>query len=372
MNLFRVLVLVVALGAGGIAAFLALNMGGGAPEPTVVELAPQIQTQDVLVASADIKQGQALTAENIRWQRWPEESLNASFIQKQTTPDALEKYAGSVVRSQFAAGEPIRDAKLARPECGFLSAILPAGKRAIAVRVSAQNTAGGFVLPNDRVDVVQTVTQTTPGGGSRNVSRTILGNVKVLAIDQTVEEQDGEAVVVGKTATLELSSAQVELVTAAEASGTLSLALRSFEDTEEIAGAPEVVASEAPEPPVATSSTIRIFRAGRAQSITIRPDGVIEGAVSVEVPRYDPNAHCRTVAEADGEFSEEVFRGCLDQEQSSYDALKTQWASIPPATRDHCDGVARACSPGSYVALSSCVEQQQTASEDNQDQQAAF
>lgn len=255
MKLFRVLVLVIALAAGGIAAFLALNLEGPAPAPTVVELAPQIQTQEVLVAATDIKQGQVLAPENIRWQRWPEESLNAAFIQKQTTPDAVEKLKGSVVRSQFIAGEPIREVKLARPESGFLAAILPSGKRAIAVRVSAQNTAGGFILPNDRVDVVQTVS--TQRG---NVSRTILGNVQVLAIDQMIEEQNGQAVVVGKTATLELDPEQVELITAAEMSGTLSLALRSFADAD------EVFVVKQPE----KAKTISIFRSGRRQVVNAR------------------------------------------------------------------------------------------------------
>ena len=260
MKLFRVLVLAVALVAGGIAAYLALNLGPSrAPAPTVVELAPQIQSQDVLVAAADIGQGQKLTAENIRWQRWPDEALNPAYIQKQTMPDAPEKLQGSVVRSQFIAGEPIREVKLARPESGFLSAILPAGKRAIAVRISAQNTAGGFILPNDRVDVIQTITQqTSPDVPAESVSITLLTNVKVLAIDQTIEEQSGEAVVVGKTATLELNPGQVELVTAAETTGTLSLSLRSIADTDAVVTAREQ----------RQSGTVRIFRSGRSQVVT--------------------------------------------------------------------------------------------------------
>ena len=262
MTLFRVLVLAVAVLAGGIAAFLALNMGGDtAPAPTVVELAPQIQSQDVLVAASDIGQGAKLTPENVRWQRWPDEAVNASYIQKQTRPGAVEDLSGSVVRSQFVAGEPIRMVKLARPESGFLSAILPSGMRAIAVRISAQNTAGGFILPGDRVDVVQTISQQSSAEvQAETVSRTILTNVKVLAIDQTVDEQEGEAVVVGKTATLELDPAQVELITAAEASGTLSLALRSMADTDELVSAHEQ----------RQTSTVRIFRAGRSQILTTR------------------------------------------------------------------------------------------------------
>jgi pilus assembly protein CpaB len=260
MKLFRVLVLAVALVAGGVAAYLALNMGPGAPPaPTVVELAPQIQSQDVLVAAKDIGQGERISADNIRWQRWPDEAVNGVYIQKQTMPDAVEKLEGSVVRSPFVAGEPIRNVKLARPESGFLSAILASGKRAVAVRVSAQSTAGGFILPGDRVDVVQTISQqVSPDIPAENVSRTILANIKVLAIDQSVDETEGEPVVVGKTATLELDPAQVELITSAEASGTLSLALRSIADTDDVASARED----------RQSGTVRVFRAGRGFTTT--------------------------------------------------------------------------------------------------------
>ena len=190
MKLFRVLVLVIALVAGGVAAYLALNLGPTSAPPTVVELAPQIQSQDVLVAGADIPQGGKLTPENVRWQRWPEDAMNGNYIQKQTRPDAIEQLQNSIVRSQFVAGEPIREVKLARPESGFLSAILPPGKRAIAVRISAQNTAGGFILPGDRVVVIQPVAQqSSPDEPAENVSSTILANVKVMAIDQTVGEE---------------------------------------------------------------------------------------------------------------------------------------------------------------------------------------
>ncbi len=260
MKLFRVLVLAVALVAGGIAAYLALNLGsGGNQTPTVVELAPQIQSQDVLVAAKDIGQGDKLSADNVRWQRWPDDAMNPVYIQKQTKPDAVESLQGSIVRSPFVAGEPIREVKLARPDSGFMSAILPAGMRAIAVRISAQNTAGGFILPGDRVDVVKTVSQQgSTDAAAENVSSTILTNVKVLAIDQTVSEKEGESVVVGKTATLELDPGQVELITAAEASGTLSLALRSIADTNAVVSSQEQK----------QSGTVRIFRGGRSQMIT--------------------------------------------------------------------------------------------------------
>ena len=107
MKLFRVLVLAVALVAGGIAAWLALNMGPSTA-PTVVEVAPPLPTQEVLVAAADVGMGQKITADNVRWQRWPDEAINESYIRRDTSPNAVEEFQGPIVRSQFIAGEPIR------------------------------------------------------------------------------------------------------------------------------------------------------------------------------------------------------------------------------------------------------------------------
>jgi len=252
MNMFRVIVLTVALVAGGIAAYLALSLDTGPNEAAVIELAPQIQTRDVLVASANIAPGAAIKPEDLRWEAWPETAVNPTFIDKTTRPEAAEELVGTVVRSLFVEGEPIRNGKLARPESGFMSAILPSGMRAVAVRVSAASTAGGFILPNDRVDII--LTREQEGGA---ISQTLLSNIRILAIDQTVQEQDGERVVVGKTATLELDPSQVEILTSAQASGDLSLALRSM--------------AEADETPVASSKKqtgrIQIFRSGHGHTV---------------------------------------------------------------------------------------------------------
>ena len=109
-----------------------------------------------------------------------------------------------------------------------MSVILPAGRRAVSLKISPESGAGGFILPNDRVDVILT----SKSGDSDNViSETILKNVRVLAIDQTVKEEEGRKVVVGKTATMELSQDQAELMSLAERRGQLSLALRSLADS---------------------------------------------------------------------------------------------------------------------------------------------
>jgi pilus assembly protein CpaB len=240
--MFRVVLLTVALAAGGAAGWLAFVMRSAPAVATVVQVAPPAPTQHVLVASVDLGRGQALTRENLRWQSWPDGALNPAYISRAARPDALETLAGSIVRSRVTAGEPVRDQMLVPLNAGFLSATLPPGKRAVAVRISPENTAGGFILPDDRVDVISTVALDGQGEGEKqHVSRTILRNIPVLAIDQTLDEKVKDekakdekgrprAVVVGRTATLEVDPLQAEILAAGEATGTLSLALRSAAD----------------------------------------------------------------------------------------------------------------------------------------------
>jgi pilus assembly protein CpaB len=114
-----------------------------------------------------------------------------------------------------------------------MAAILPAGMRAISTEISPETGAGGFILPNDRVDVILSKREKNPDrSGSADVvkSEIILSNVRVLAIDQAPKEKDGQNAVVGKTVTLELRPEQAETLARARQSGTLSLALRSIAD----------------------------------------------------------------------------------------------------------------------------------------------
>ncbi len=224
--MLRIGILIAALVAGAAAAWMALALRGEPAVATTVK-----PPTEVLVASADLRLGEKLSTENMRWQSWPESALTRAYISRSARPDALEALAGSIVRSRMTSGDPIRTENLVPLNAGFLSTILPSGKRAVAVPISAQTTAGGFILPNDRVDVILTVAQ----GQNEPASRTILSNVPVLAIDQTVDEhaKAKAPAVVGKTATLELDPSQVEILTAGERAGTLSLALRSAADNGE-------------------------------------------------------------------------------------------------------------------------------------------
>jgi pilus assembly protein CpaB len=240
MKIARVAVLGVAVGAGLLAAVLALNLTSRpAPAPDKTAVAPAIETVDVLVASKDIVTGTRLAADAVGWESWPAKSVSDKFLTRAAMPDAAEKVAGAFARSTFFQGEPISEAKLIRTDQGFMSAILPEGKRAVATRIAADTSAGGFILPNDRVDVIMT-RQAAAGsaGASEYITETVLNNVRVLAIDQTIEEKDGEKVVVGQTATLELTPQQAQILTVAQQmSDRLTLALRSIADATDKPGA---------------------------------------------------------------------------------------------------------------------------------------
>ena len=230
MKAARLIVLGIAVAAGGVAAILAGGRGQ-APAPAP---APQIATVDVLVAKNDIGMGTKLSPNDLQWQTWPTSAANAAFIRKNEQPDALQQYEGAIARVAMSAGEPVRDNKLIKAKgSGYMAAILPAGMRATAVEISAESGAAGFILPNDRVDVIlsrrdREAEKAT--GIETNIGETILTNVRVLAIDQLVQEKDGQKVVVGRTATLEVSQPQAELLAAARKTGALSFTLRSLVD----------------------------------------------------------------------------------------------------------------------------------------------
>ena len=223
----------------------------------------------VLVAARDLQPGKRLESADMEWKDWPLDGLNPTYITDGSVPlpsteaeDAAETpenqvegavegaarvvervagtgaqsdYVGAVVREAFVAGEPIVVRKIVRSgDSGFLAAYLEPGMRAMAIRVSVETAAGGFILPGDRVDVVMTRelrnnNSTPDSDGRRHVTSTVMQNVKVLAIDQTTQAGEDQAVV-GATATLEVSPGDAEVLTLARAEGDLSLMLRSYAD----------------------------------------------------------------------------------------------------------------------------------------------
>jgi pilus assembly protein CpaB len=235
MSRSRVIVLGLAIGSAVMAAYLAKGFVGQKPDKEVVEI-NKIQTVDVLVAAKEVPMGQKLAGGAISWQSWPEKMVSPAMITRAAEPDAQEKYEAARARVAIFESEPILMKKLVMPtEKGFMSAILPKGYRAISVRISEETGAGGFILPNDRVDVILTRKVDDDSSSQKAaLSETVIRNVRILAIDQTFrQEGEGDQVVVAKkTATLELNPEQAEIVSMAESWGQLSLALRSIAEND--------------------------------------------------------------------------------------------------------------------------------------------
>ncbi len=233
MNRMRLILLAAALVAALLAAYLSMAIlrrpAPQAPQPAPVQ---KSETVDVVVASRNIEAGEKLDSLAIQWRSWPREGLAADMISRETTPDALENLQDSRARGAILAGEPIVEARIVQKgEAGFLSSVLPAGMRAIAIPITELSAVSGFVLPNDRVDVILTRHVTGSQGEKVAASEAVLTNVKVLAINQTLGAgANGATLPDGRTAVLQLDPRQAEVLNKIVALGDLSLALRSVDD----------------------------------------------------------------------------------------------------------------------------------------------
>ena len=266
MKASRLLVLGVALATAAGAGYMALNMRRPV---TVIEAgndepAPVMEIEKVLVANLEIGIGDILE-EQMRWQQWPKEAVTEGFITETAEPTAMEDLKGSIARLTIMPGEPVRRNKLIGKDQSFMSSILPSGKRAVAVEIKADTSAGGFVLPNDYVDLIMTRRATAAAGAETFITETILKNIRVLAIDQFIREDEktGKSVV-GQTATLELTPQQSEIVTVAQQmADRLALALRSTADaTEKVSGEAEYLVNGA-----SKRGTVKLIKSGEVTEV---------------------------------------------------------------------------------------------------------
>jgi pilus assembly protein CpaB len=230
-----IVLLLVAVIAGGLAAYLATQQSG----PTRTVSGPTVVVEEkktqILVAVAPIGVGERLSAVSVKWADWPEGAVRKEYITQANMPDALDQVSGAVARFEIFPGDPILEQKLVRTGQGYLSAVLDKGKRGISVAVDATSASGGFIVPNDHVDIVL-----TRDSGTGPVSETILRNVKVIAIGARLGEvgttgapadpDAPNAIFDAAIATLELDPLQGETVINAAKIGTISLALRSIAD----------------------------------------------------------------------------------------------------------------------------------------------
>lgn len=280
------LIKVAILGGAALVLWFAIQKFAAPKNPVVSNAEPvvqQVEYVEVLTANANIPLGTRITADHLSWKPWPKESIQPSLITNDEAdrPEAMQELEGSIVKGEIYEGEPINEAKLVRAgNAGVMAAMLEPGMRAVTTRISVETAAGGFIQPGDRVDIILTEKfnlQTANTGGQRtngivrdevNVSNILFENVQVLAIDQTfATDPEGEAFVIGSTATFELSPSDSTLLQEAQSSGEISLALRglnSSRSTAPSAAKRAVYQEEAP------PSDLVVYRSGEPQRVAIR------------------------------------------------------------------------------------------------------
>ena len=228
MDVRKLVLLIGALLIAGVTAFMARSMFAGGTAVANANAAP-VAGNEVLVAAKALPVGTIITADMLAFQPWPKDMVEKAYFTKDDTDPA--KLVGKVVRHTIIAGQPLGQGALVGPgENGFLAAALSPGMRAITVAVSDTSGVGGFVFPGDRIDLVLTQEVAGAEGLPLRTSETIVRNLRVLAVDQRVDDTTTEAKV-GRTATLEVTPKLAEKVAVAQTIGSLSLSLRPLADS---------------------------------------------------------------------------------------------------------------------------------------------
>jgi pilus assembly protein CpaB len=194
---------------------------------------PKAPTTKILVATHGLPAGQFLQPNDLEWQAWPDNAINSSYIVSGNR--SVDELIGSVVRASISGGEPITDDRLIKKgDRGFLSAIMAPGTRAVTVQLQQNAGLGGLVLPGDHVDVVLTAVVPSTGQNEpeHRASETVLEDIRVVAIDQKMSDMSNETVM-ARSATLEVTPKQAEILALVTDMGKISLTLRSIASGDE-------------------------------------------------------------------------------------------------------------------------------------------
>jgi len=303
MNTARMAILGAASVAGVVCVGIVLHgMAGAKPPPAVVVAAPPpAPTVRVLVAKRNLNVGDRIQGADMGWQTWPADGLNPAFTTDGAGPTAPQVgggqlgkiksaagqlasaaksavnnpadgpggvFVGAIVREQISANEPLIAAKVVKSgQSGVMAVTLDPGMRAVALPLTAESAAGGFILPGDHVDVLMTRQLDAPANATTQqrgfLTSTVMRNVRVLAVDQNMAAQKSPSAI-GATATVEATPKQAEYLVLAKASGTLTLALRSYADA---AGGAEVGSMGRTE--AGAGMAVRVFRNSAPTSVTV-------------------------------------------------------------------------------------------------------
>lgn len=186
----------------------------------------QPELSQVIIATSDVPAGGFVRSDvHLAFANWPKDNITNSMM---TNVDSkIEDYNGAVARRAIQKGEPILKSVLVKSnEGGFMSAVLDPGKRAVSIAVDSTTGNAGFIFPGDKVDLILTHAVTNQQIQTR-ASETFVEDVRVLAVDQMLDNPENKAVL-AKTVTLEVTPKQAEEINLAKDLGKISLSLRSL------------------------------------------------------------------------------------------------------------------------------------------------
>lgn len=232
-------VLIVLVGGFVVAILVAVLVQASLGGKKVDDNAPRTQ---VLVAAKDLALGKELAENDLKWQTWPgDTAFSGAIIRKDDKQKPSDALKGRLI-SHVSAGQPVLSSYIFKEGKGNLvAASLGKGMRAIAISVKADTMAGGFVSPGDYVDVILSYKVNTDAREnpavqslvSKNAAETILGNVKVLAVDQEATRGDEDKAKIARTVTLEVDQDGAQKLALASDMGDMTLALRGIGDTKQ-------------------------------------------------------------------------------------------------------------------------------------------
>lgn len=219
---------------------LAYMIGHATTEQKTVEkvapVAPQVQVQapektvEVLISTKDLEPGSKVAPGDLSWTSWPDRIRPQNAITRREHPEALRELEGVMARNQIIKNETVTAERfILDRKNSYLSAILKPGYRAVALPINGNgtDTAGGFVLPGDSVDILRIDSGQQIRGGQPQ-AQVFMTNVKILAVGQVLKEQNGQKTLAGSTATIEVTPAQAQAIAVAMRTGQLTMTLRPF------------------------------------------------------------------------------------------------------------------------------------------------
>lgn len=286
-------VLIVLAGGFVIAILVAMIVQSGlkgSKEPVATVAVPEVE---ILVASSNLRVGAVLNDDNMKWQKWPENTVFKGAIVREEAQSVTDAISGRV-RRDISSGEPILMTALVEDvDKNFLAASLEEGMRAIAIDVEASTMVGGFINPGDFVDVLLTYqvkikgvdVESSKSTVNKYATETVLENVKILAIDQRSSKADEDKAKVGRTVTLAVMASDAEVLALASRMGDLSLSLRPIGDETSIAQKPittdvsvsrvmqqltKTSGGSAPANKQGRSDIVRVYSGSTVQNIPVR------------------------------------------------------------------------------------------------------